>query len=393
MQKGTLTIIALLAGIIVSVACGNFYYSMDRHGRFHDQLDFSLTTGFNTNFNIGLNERRLRKSLAALEKDSNYMHLSDYSLALMNLGKADVALTLLKNLFAKYPTEYRLASNLGTAYELNGDDVNALKFIKKGLELNPADHAGSEWVHVKILEAKLQMADDPDFLDKNFILNLSQEQKQNPDVARQIDIQVRERFPFTPKGSKLLSVLMEEMADCFAESISVEYAVTCYRIARDYHNGDETRLNEKIGALKTVKRKQEGELSEEQKAKSRLDASPMRIRPTDHLLDDNNREGEIPNWENINTNAAELLAMVNLQLDPEALKEQEAAKNAGEGDLQFLPDETEADAIGGAENVAKAQLAPEEDNNEQSWFMMVLGAIASSLVAVIVVSGMRKRKS
>lgn len=53
----------------------------------------------------------------------------------MKLGKADVALEILKELNYHYPNEYKIVANLGTAYELNAELDSALKYIKKGIKL------------------------------------------------------------------------------------------------------------------------------------------------------------------------------------------------------------------------------------------------------------------
>ena len=67
--------------------------------------------------------------------------------------------------------DYAVASNLGTTYELLGDNVKALEWIKKGLERNPKAHGGTEWVHVKNLEAKNgSLADDPKWLESHTVL-------------------------------------------------------------------------------------------------------------------------------------------------------------------------------------------------------------------------------
>jgi len=46
--------------------------------------------------------------------------------------------------------------DLGTAYELAGKNEPALRWIREGLRRNPNSHKGTEWLHVKILEAKIE---------------------------------------------------------------------------------------------------------------------------------------------------------------------------------------------------------------------------------------------
>lgn len=65
------------------------------------------------------------------------------------------AIDLYLEIEKKTPGLYATASNLGTAYELLGDNVNALKWIEKAIEINPNSHHHSEWIHVNILKIKL----------------------------------------------------------------------------------------------------------------------------------------------------------------------------------------------------------------------------------------------
>lgn len=65
-----------------------------------------------------------------------------------------------------------MAANLGTAYELMGKDELALEWIRKGIERNPESHQGSEWLHVRILEAKIGLKKDPDWLKGHSVAGL-----------------------------------------------------------------------------------------------------------------------------------------------------------------------------------------------------------------------------
>lgn len=77
------------------------------------------------------------------------------AVALMRLGRPKEAIRLLLVLEQRYPGRYPTATNLGTAYELTGGNANALKWIREGIARNPSSHDGSEWLHARILEAKV----------------------------------------------------------------------------------------------------------------------------------------------------------------------------------------------------------------------------------------------
>ena len=111
---------------------------------------------------------RLRKELAA---GGDYKVKNDLATSLAHTGEAAEAVALLEQIEAEKPGLYATATNLGTAYELAGNDEKALEWIRKGIELNPSAHEGSEWLHVKILEAKLALKNDPKWLNSHSIID------------------------------------------------------------------------------------------------------------------------------------------------------------------------------------------------------------------------------
>src|SRR5258708_7777149 len=106
---------------------------------------------------------------------TNFNDRSDYSVALMFLGRSEEAVTLLNQLEKEKPGEYFIAANLGTAYELSGNNEEALKWIKEGIHRDPTSHEGTEWLHVKILEAKITQEKDPHYFKTHSVLELQPE--------------------------------------------------------------------------------------------------------------------------------------------------------------------------------------------------------------------------
>ncbi|MES2597351.1 MAG: hypothetical protein V4662_18525 [Verrucomicrobiota bacterium] len=84
-------------------------------------------------------------------------------------GDAATAVKMLEKEEAERPGNYYTAANLGTAYELAGDDAKALEWIRTGIQRNPASHMRAEWLHVRILEAKLNLKTQADWLKKHTI--------------------------------------------------------------------------------------------------------------------------------------------------------------------------------------------------------------------------------
>jgi tetratricopeptide (TPR) repeat protein len=97
---------------------------------------------------------------------------NDLAVVRILAGRYDEAIQMLRTLEATHPGKAITAANLGTALELAGDDTEALRWIREGYRRDPREHNGSEWVHVRILEAKLALARDPAWLAKNGVMRL-----------------------------------------------------------------------------------------------------------------------------------------------------------------------------------------------------------------------------
>jgi hypothetical protein len=113
--------------------------------------------------------------LVALDGNGN-----DYDSAVLRAvqavvaGRLDEGIGALVALEEKYPGFYSTASNLGTAYELKGDNRKALQWIAEGIRRNPLSHDGTEWLHVLILETKLKLEQNPNWLRSHRVLELDE---------------------------------------------------------------------------------------------------------------------------------------------------------------------------------------------------------------------------
>lgn len=307
-------------------ACLNYYYSLDKDGHLYE-LGETWKFPFNKNFNLELNVSKLKKLKKKLKEEKKYMLLSDYALCLMKIGKAKEALTILAELYKHYPNEYQIASNLGTAYELNSKNDSALKYIKRGLQLNPNDHEGSEWIHIKILEAKQKLKTDPSYLDKQSVLQLSEKQKKDSAIRNQLDIQLKERVPFTPGPDAIMVSLFNDLGDLSANLRSIEYARAYYQIAKDYYGGKKALFDPKIKEMTLLIGKYKNVQPQKDNKRESSDIKIHGINYKDILID-NTHDYKI-NWNEINANTTELLAMANLSQTPEEVKKI-ADKDTGE---------------------------------------------------------------
>jgi tetratricopeptide (TPR) repeat protein len=304
-------------------SCANYYYAFDKEGHIN-ALEDDNNYHFDINFNVEGNIDRLKKLEAKLKKEKNYMLLSDYGVCLMKLGKVKESLDLFIEIYKHYPNEYKIAANLGTAYELNGENDSALKYIRRDMELNPNDHKGSEWIHASILETKIQLAHNPDYLKSHTVLGLTDKQKNDSLVLQQLFIQLYERVPFSAPPNEIMVSLFTDLGDISANINSIEYAKAYYQIAKEYYGGTSTALDEKIKQMVALKHKYglktpPGFMSFNHQEKG--DNNMIGGLKYKWLLNDNNTKHKKLDWSKINTDVVSLLAMVNFTMTPIAAKD------------------------------------------------------------------------
>lgn len=313
-MKKVLFLLVLIFNAAASHACLNYYYSIDSEGHFHDAE--GLRRAFNTNFNTTLIEKKLKKLQVELKTNKDYKLLSDYAVLLLKAGKTAVALDILEQLSLKHLDDYQIAANLGTTYELSGNNEKALEYIKRGIELNPDSHGGSEWVHVKLLETKLMLAENPSYLDSMTVLNLSKGQKMSGKVRDQLMIQIRERFPFCKGPDPIMASLLMDLGDCYANQKSVEFAKASYEIAKHYYGASGETIDSKIDRMKSILRAHAGlrvnrrELRQEDDHGEHIRMSQIRYKT---MLDDNNPSNYEIDWSDVQSNADSLLAYAEIE--------------------------------------------------------------------------------
>lgn len=179
----------------------------------------------------------------ALEKNVDYRLLSDFAWYELRVGSKQHAVRLLERLYEKYPDEYNVVANLGTAYEVTGKNEQALTLLKKAVAINPASHHGSEWIHVNILEQKIK--ESPDY---TLILDLGSgkdypgwltgkmyHRQITPDsLMVQLAYQLHERISFIARPDPVVGQLVLDFADLAAIAYSGEEAKEFYEYAVYY---------------------------------------------------------------------------------------------------------------------------------------------------------------
>jgi len=118
----------------------------------------------------------LKAAIAGVEakyaREPTLENSNDLAVGRILQGRYPEAIELLREVEAKYPGKAIVAANLGTALELAGQNSEALKWIRTGVQRDPGEHNGTEWLHVMILEAKVGMEKNPAWLQGRGVLGL-----------------------------------------------------------------------------------------------------------------------------------------------------------------------------------------------------------------------------
>jgi hypothetical protein len=175
-------------------------------------------------------------------------------------GSHQNALKLLHEVEDESPGRSDVAFNLGTAYELAGDNRNALKWINQGIARNRHSLGGTEWLHVAILEAKIEAAKHPERPLRNHIISMPDVLTADSEikvggrsywtqsVSGALYHQLLERLEFVkPKdpfvGDLLYSYAMiEGKLGAEGNELAFENALALLQMAREYGFPDEALL-------------------------------------------------------------------------------------------------------------------------------------------------------
>ncbi len=189
-------------------------------------------------------------SLYTATRDIDY--LSDKGYVLTIQGKYQQALQIYFKIEQLEPNRYSTASNVGTIYELLGDYQKALFWISKAIRLNPKSHMGSEWLHLKILEAKIG---GTKYVNSNFLLNTNFGNLEEPTstlskaqrkaLINSLYFQLNERLSFIKTEDPIIGILLFELGNLVFLEKNYHDAKQIYYKARDY-GYDTLPLRERI---------------------------------------------------------------------------------------------------------------------------------------------------
>jgi len=104
------------------------------------------------------------KKLEAEPRKDDAAWWNDLAGSHLRLGESKEAAALLEPVLSKFPDDYGIHANLGTAYHLLGRYQDAEKEIARDLEINPGGHFGLEKYHLALLQYLVR---DPDYQSRH----------------------------------------------------------------------------------------------------------------------------------------------------------------------------------------------------------------------------------
>jgi len=168
-------------------------------------------------------------------------YLADKALVLIYLGKYQESINIYLQIEEKLPNKYSTASNIGTAYELNGQNDEALKWIHKSIQIEPSSHFYSEWIHENILKVKI--AGDQ-YISSNSLINTDFGQDVNPTtklskeqlnkLRKSIKYQLDERMTFVKEESLIVGNLLFDLGNIMILTKNLRTAEKLYKKALEY---------------------------------------------------------------------------------------------------------------------------------------------------------------
>ena len=181
----------------------------------------------------------------------DFNNLNQLAVSSIRLGRPKPAIRLLLALERRWPGHYETATNLGTALELAGADEVALRWIREGMRRNADSHDGSEWLHARILEAKVAGPIGRSILGLDFgfaptpqlphELPAGNDGKPLPTpdlLARHLLVQLAERVQFVPPRDPVVAALFFDWGNVEFASGSLQYADLAYEFAQRYGHAD-----------------------------------------------------------------------------------------------------------------------------------------------------------
>jgi tetratricopeptide (TPR) repeat protein len=185
-------------------------------------------------------ETKLKEVYKDWIEKKNLDDYSDYGVLLVYLGEYEKALKVYENIEMIMPGLYTTAANIGTIYELLGKNELAYKWIEKAISIDSKSHYGSEWLHLKILQVKMNQKPltTSFFLGTEFgndvIPKSILEKDKLEKLKYQIYYQLDERVSFIKPKDEIVALLLFELGNICAITDDATSAYRVYKKAKEY---------------------------------------------------------------------------------------------------------------------------------------------------------------
>ncbi len=149
------TALAILIGVMLLSSTRACIWDADtlshEKSRSHDLASAILGSPQSEPMDIQALQARIQ-NLETNHDENNSNWWNNLAGAYMRLGEPQKAIDLLEPVISRFPHDYGMHANLGTAYHLLGRYADAEKEIARDLEINPDAHFGLEKYHLALLQ-------------------------------------------------------------------------------------------------------------------------------------------------------------------------------------------------------------------------------------------------
>jgi tetratricopeptide (TPR) repeat protein len=188
----------------------------------------------------------------------------DDAVILMLKGEYEASIKELLELNEKNQTKYSIASNLGTAYELNGENKKALQWITEGIKRDSNSHYGTEWLHQLILKVKIELEKKPKLLEEKRVITLPKKFTLDSNITIDkkiytiykikdaLQYQLQERLVFVKPQEAVVADLLFTFAKIEAQTSTLEEAISYLELAKLYGFSDPKLLEERMAFYQNI---------------------------------------------------------------------------------------------------------------------------------------------
>lgn len=198
----------------------------------------------------------------------DYKTQADFAMHLSRVGRFKEAITILRNVYQHQPDENKIAFNLSLLHEMSGEIDSSLIIIERVLKKLPSNYKGKEWLQKKVIQAKIIIKKNPEWIQHNCVLCLKVKHakqifikssegsffdknfEQNNSLLAVMQHGIKTRMPYSKDPDLVLSKLITEAAELMAQEFSMEHAIALYYLAKEYDPHDKLESGQKILNLK-----------------------------------------------------------------------------------------------------------------------------------------------